>query len=127
MLKRLTELYSTVRVLIGMCSRQLLQGRSAYTAPMDMVHMGRFGSVRALRGCVDMLSLLRAPWWQRFFPYLMEVLSGFPLSSRLFLKHLVIRFALQSLNVSLCGFQSIILLQILARPACDRPLRSNGD
>ena len=47
-LKLLTELYSTVRVLIGMCSRQLLQGRGTYTAQTDVVHMGSFGSVRTL-------------------------------------------------------------------------------
>ena len=84
----------TVRVPIGMYSRQLRQGRSKYTAHMDMVHMGRFGSVRTLCGCVDMPCLLRVPWWQSFIPYLMEVLSDFTLSLRLFIKHLFIGFAM---------------------------------
>ena len=35
---------------------------------------------------------------ESFIPYRMEVLSSFPLSSHLFLKHLVIGFALQRLN-----------------------------
>ena len=50
-LKPLTELYSAVRVLIGMCNRQLLQSRGTFTAHTDMVHMGRFGSVWTLRRC----------------------------------------------------------------------------
>jgi len=72
---------------------------------MDLVHMGRFGSVRTLHRCVDMPFLLWVPWWQSFIPYLMEVLWGFPLSLRLFLKHLVIGLALKRLYVSLCEFQ----------------------
>ena len=110
MLKPLTELHSSVRVLIGMCSRQLRQGRGRYTAHTDVVHIGRFGSVRTLRGCVDIPCLLRVPWWQSFIPYLMEVPSGFHLSSRLFLKHLVIEFALQRLYVSVCEFHRKIYL-----------------
>ena len=95
MLKPLTELCSSVRVPIGMYSRQLLQGRGTYTAHTDVAHMGRFGSVRTFRRCVDMSCLFRVPWWQYFIPYLMEVLFGFPLSSHLFPKQLLIGFALQ--------------------------------
>ena len=40
----------TVRIPIGMYNRKLLQGRGTYTVHTDVVHMGRFGSVRTLRG-----------------------------------------------------------------------------
>ena len=107
MLEPLTEINSTVCVLIGMCSQQLLQGRGTYTALTELVHMVRFGSVWTLRGCVDMPCLLWVPWWQSFIPYLMEVLSGFPLSLHLFLKHLVIEFRLQMLHISLFEFHAL--------------------
>ncbi len=68
MLKPLTELYSTVLVPIGMYSRQLLQGRGTYTAHMDVVHMGRFGSVRTLRGCVDMPMPVTGAMVAKFHP-----------------------------------------------------------
>ena len=89
------------------------KGRCTFTgitAHTDMVHMGRFVSAWTLCRCVDMPCLLGVPSWQSFIPYLMEVLSGFPLSSRLFLKHLVLGFALQRLYVSLCEFESKIYL-----------------
>ena len=94
-LKPITELCRTVRVLIEMCSRQLLQGGGTYTAHTGVVHIGIFGSVWTLCGCIDMPCLLQASWWQSFISYLMEVLSGFPLSTHLFRKHLFIWFALQ--------------------------------
>ena len=86
-------------------SQQLLQGRCTYAAHTDTVHMGRFGSVWALYRCVYMPCLLQVPWWQSFIPYLMEALSGFPLSLSLFLKHLDIGFALQRLYYFICELQ----------------------
>ena len=46
----------TVRVLIGMYS----QGRGTKTAHMDMVHMGRFGSVGTLWVCGHAMPVMGA-------------------------------------------------------------------
>jgi len=102
----LTEVHSAVHVLIGMYSRQLLEGRGTFTAHADVVHMGKFGSVRTLCGCVYVPCLLRVPWWQSFIQYLMEVLSGFPLSSHLFLNHLVIGFLYKGYTFLFLSFKS---------------------
>ena len=45
---------------------------------MDVVHMGRFGSVKGLSTgvCLCLYAWLRVLWWQSFIPYLMMMMGG---------------------------------------------------